>query len=346
MMQRANALRIGAFFVAGVAVLVTAVVLLSGGFFARTERAVLFFEGSVYGLQPGAPVVLRGVRVGRVLDIGLQADASGTLRIPVQVDLQTERLGQAGPGPGLPSLLQRGLHGQLATQSLLTGLLYVDLELRAPQAGATATATATAAAPAATSTSTLADGLPVIPTSAAPVQALLTQLQTLDVPALLDDLSTIARSTRQLVAGPDLQQGVKELAALATDLRRLTAQLERRVDPLASDTQRSLASLRQTLDRLGRAADQVQTTTARAGSRVDGLADSAQPALANAARAAEELALSAQALRRATADDALLMQNLERGTEEVARAARALRQLAELLEREPQAVIRGRAEGP
>lgn len=343
MMQRANALRIGAFFVSGVVVLLTAVVLLSGGFFARTERAVLYFDGSVYGLQKGAPVVLRGVRVGRVLDIGLQATAEGALRIPVHVEVQSERLGTGSAGPALPQLLQRGLFAQLATQSLLTGLLYVDLQLRQPGNGAADAAEQPAVRSAATAAGT---DRPVIPTTPAPVQALLTQLQTLDVAALIDDVSTIARSTRSLLAGPELKQGVQEMAALATDLRRLSAQLERRIDPLADDTRRSLAALRQTLDQLGRAADQVQATTTRAGGRLDGLAERAEPALDNAARAADELALSAQALRHAAADDSLLMQNLDRSTEEVARAARALRHLAELLEREPQAVIRGRAAGP
>ncbi len=334
MMQRANALRIGAFFVAGVAVLLTAVVLLSGGLFARTERALLYFEGSVYGLQPGAPVVLSGVRVGRVLDIGLQVQASGALRIPVQVEVRSDQLGVDTSGPALPALLRRGLFGQLATQSLLTGLLYVDLRLRPTAASAPPVAAAAPPGPA------------VIPTAPGPVQALLNQLQTLDVAALIDDISTLARSARSLMAGPELQQGVRDLAALAADLRRLSAQLERHIDPLAADTRRSLAALRQTLDQLGRAADQVQASSARAGTRLDGLADRADPALASATRAADELALSAQALRRATADDSLLMQNLGRSAEEVARAARALRQLAEMLEREPQAVIRGRTEGP
>jgi paraquat-inducible protein B len=334
MMQRANALRIGAFVVAGVAVLVTTVAMLSGGFFARTEQAVMYFEGSVYGLQPGAPVVLRGVRVGRVLDIGLQTDAAGALRIPVQVEVQSDRLGAQGPAPVLPELLRRGLYAQLATQSLLTGLLYVDLQLGLPESEARLAALPQTA------------GMDEIPTRLAAVQALLTQMQTLDVAALIDDISTIAHSTRSLVSSPELKQGVQEFAALATDMRRLSAQLERRVDPLARDTQRSLATLRQTLDQLGSAAAQVQATTARTGGRLDTLADRAEPALANAARAADELAQSAQALRRATADDSLLMQNLDRSTEEVARAARALRQLAEMLEREPQSVIRGRPEVP
>jgi paraquat-inducible protein B len=337
MMQRANAWRIGAFFVAGVAVLLTAVVLLSGGLFARSERAVLVFEGSVYGLQTGAPVVLYGVRVGRVLDIGLRTGADGGLRIPVQVELLSARLGggaEAGDAPALPGLLQRGLRGQLATQSLLTGLLYVDLELPSP-----APATPVATLPP-------TEGLPQIPNRPGPVQALLTQLQTLDVAALLDDLGTIARSTRQLVAGPELQQGLQDLAALAADLRRLSARLERRVDPLADDGQRTLAELRQALGQLGAAAEQVQAGTRRASGQVDELTARGGPALDSVRLAAEELALSARALRSATADDSLLMQNLDRSTQEVARAARALRQLAELLEREPQAVIRGRAEGP
>jgi paraquat-inducible protein B len=334
MMRRANATRIGAFVLGGLALLVTAVVLISGGgLFARSERGVMYFEGSVYGLQLGAPVVFRGLRVGRVVAIGLDGSAAEGFRIPVQVTLDSERLGGTAE-PVLPALVARGLRGQLATQSLLTGLLYVDLDLLKAAPGAAAVTVSTR------------DGEVVIPTVSAPVQALLSQLQTLDVPQLLADIGAIAGGTRELVASPDLRRSLQELAALGGDLRRLSAKLDRRVEPLADATQRTLADTRLALEQLGRAAEQVQANSARAGAQFDGLVAEGRPALQSARQAADELARSATALRLATGEDSALMQNVDRTTQEVGRAARALRELAELLERQPQAVIRGRAEAP
>ncbi len=338
MMRKASATRIGAFVIGGVALLIAAVVAVGGGkLFASTERAVMHFSGSVYGLQVGAPVVLRGVRVGRVTAIGLEGDADsvGAYRIPVQAVIDRDELaaGVPGTGPLLPGLVRRGLQAQLTAQNLLTGLLYVDLDFKP----GTPTA-ATRAAPAAD---------PVqIPTAPAPVQALMTQLQALDVPRLIDDVQAIASSTRQLVGSAELKRGVQELAALSTELRQLTARLDRRIDPLADATQRTLAEARGALQAVSGAASQVGATGERLGAQVDTLVAAGTPALKSAQAAADELALSAAALRQATADDGTLMLNVERTAKDVSRAARALRELAELLERQPTAVIRGRGETP
>ena len=64
MTPRPNAARIGLFAIGALTVLVFAVALVFGGkVFMRSERAVMHFSGSVYGLQVGSPVVFRGVRL-------------------------------------------------------------------------------------------------------------------------------------------------------------------------------------------------------------------------------------------------------------------------------------------
>ena len=55
-----------------VVLLIAAVVVVFGGrLFAATEQAVMYFRGSVYGLQAGSPVVFRGVRLGSVRSVGV-----------------------------------------------------------------------------------------------------------------------------------------------------------------------------------------------------------------------------------------------------------------------------------
>ena len=66
-----RAWRVGLFAVVGTIVLAAVLVLLGGQWFVRTEPAQMRFAVSVWGLQPGAPVVFRGVRVGQVSGIGL-----------------------------------------------------------------------------------------------------------------------------------------------------------------------------------------------------------------------------------------------------------------------------------
>jgi paraquat-inducible protein B len=67
-------------------------VLGSGKFFRKTFKAVCFFEGSVGGLNVGAPVVFRGVKIGSVSDIVLRYNAKElTVKIPVYIEVEPQR---------------------------------------------------------------------------------------------------------------------------------------------------------------------------------------------------------------------------------------------------------------
>ena len=70
MSKQANKTVIGIFVVVAIVLVVAAVLILgSGKFFKQTLKAVCYFEGSVGGLNIGAPVVFRGVRIGSVTDV-------------------------------------------------------------------------------------------------------------------------------------------------------------------------------------------------------------------------------------------------------------------------------------
>jgi paraquat-inducible protein B len=67
MAKQANKTVIGLFVVGAIVLLVAALVIFGGGkFFVRANQHVAFFEGSVKGLSIGAPVMFRGVRIGKV----------------------------------------------------------------------------------------------------------------------------------------------------------------------------------------------------------------------------------------------------------------------------------------
>jgi paraquat-inducible protein B len=99
---------------------------------------VMFFKDSVRGLQPGAPVEFRGIRLGTVGKVpffipGLHQRLNDDYRIPVQVRIEPERLiNQLGGDPDIRShldqLIDRGLRGSLKTGNIVTGALYVDLD--------------------------------------------------------------------------------------------------------------------------------------------------------------------------------------------------------------------------
>lgn len=334
--RRARPALLGAFFVGGLVLVALAVIALGGeNPFTRRERAVMHFSGSVYGLAVGAPVVFRGVRVGSVASIDVRYDrASDRFSIPVVAELDGDAVSGLDGRPAtpsvklaLPALVQRGLSAQLQMQSLLTGLLYVDLDLRP-----TRERSVRGGYP----------GLVEIPTTANTIQAIRNQLEEMDLKRVAQDLSEIAASARAAAASPEFRQAVGDIAAIAAAVKRVSQRLDRRIDPLADELGRSLAATRAALDRVGQAAGGVDRTAMRVG---DLLAPDA-PLAQNLQAAVEEVARTAAELRRTVGGDSTLMHGSERALADVSRAARALRQLAETLEQQPEALLRGRRATP
>lgn len=340
MKRKANPTLIGTFVVAAIALIAVAIITLAGSnYFTRTERTVMYFSGSVYGLQVGAPVVFRGVRVGSVDSIEVSYDSDkDTFSIPVVASLDADTLRgldgkqlDADAGPALAALVQRGLTAQLSTQSLLTGLLYVDLDLRPQRASSKRGDTAHNATE--------------IPTTPTAIQAFRDQLEGIDLRKITDDISAIAASARAVLSGPQLNQALSDMAQITATIKRASERLDKRLDPLAEELQRSLVSTRTAMDSMNKAAGSVNQTAVgvrRTSDQVAEILAPDAPLVQNLQRAANEVSRTAGALREATAGDSDLMIGADRALDDLSRAARALRDLAEALEQQPDSLLRGR----
>jgi paraquat-inducible protein B len=341
MKRKASATLIGSFVVVGIALIATAIIALAGNnLFTPKERTVMYFSGSVYGLQVGAPVVFRGVRVGSVESIEVSYDRNtDTFSIPVVAVLDSDAVrGLDGkradasndPELALPALVERGLNAQLSTQSLLTGLLYVDLDLR-PQL----------------TSSSRGDprGMMEIPTTPTAIQNLRNQIEGIDLRKITDDLAAIAASARAVISGPQLNQALNDLAEITATIKRVSERLDKRLDPLADELQRSLVATRKAMDGMGQAAQSVDKTATgmgRTSDQVAGMLAPDAPLVKNLQRAADEVARTAASLRESTSSDSTLMLGADRALDDLSRASRALRDLAETLEQQPDALLRGR----
>jgi paraquat-inducible protein B len=337
--RKSRAATLGLFVVCALALLFVVVFFLAGGeLLKRKQKVVMHFNGSIYGLQVGAPVVFRGVRLGSVSAIGVSYDrAHGTVVIPVTAELDREMLGNVSGGGktddplrALPALVERGLRAQLALQSLLTGQRYVDLDFHRDKPAERINGD---------------EAVTEIPTISTTLQDLQNQVGDLDIKRLMDDISAIAGSARKLISRPELDRVVQDLAGAVANLNSLSEKLNRQADPLLGSVRGLSDSTRQTMVEVGRAASQVGESAQRIGASVDSVASTLGPdaPLAKSLRtAAEELSLTAGALRQATANEAPLNQNLQRSLQDVAKAARALRELAETLDQQPESVLKGR----
>src|SRR5208283_2113647 len=133
MSKKVNKTVIGVFVVGALVLLMCSIVVFgSGELFKRTNKFVLYFDGSVKGLAIGAPVMFRGVSIGTVKDISLIYDSkAGTVMLPVIVEIQQGRIQGTPSFSDLVSdkkMIELGLRGKLEIQSFLTGQLMISFD--------------------------------------------------------------------------------------------------------------------------------------------------------------------------------------------------------------------------
>lgn len=250
-------------------------------------RVRMVFEQSLRGLDPGAPLDLLGVEVGTVRSVSLQPGNS-TRALPVQVlaDLYPLRLGAVrerfvarhGAQPAtqqtdralLKDLVDHGLRAQVRSGNLLTGSLYVALEI-APHAKR-ARFDAGAAVP----------ELPTVPGALADLQ-----------PQLADIVARLSR-VRFDEIGSDLQAALRAVNASTVSMQAALSSVDSTFRELTPEAKAAITEMRQTLANANRALASAQATLRSAETN---LTDSQAPLQRNANQALAELQRAAQALR-------------------------------------------------
>jgi paraquat-inducible protein B len=139
MSARANPARIGLFLVGALALAVLAVAMLaSNAWLERRTSFVAYFPESVNGLETGAPVKFQGVPVGSVSEIMIEINQTDkTFQVPVKFDIDLPRLTthlgtyvNLADTVVLRQQVENGLRAQLQMESIVTGLLYIELAYR------------------------------------------------------------------------------------------------------------------------------------------------------------------------------------------------------------------------
>jgi len=212
--------------------------------YLHKERFLLYFGGSVRGLSIGAPVELRGIKVGQVLDIQLQLKAdTAAFQIPVLVEVEPERIVVVGGDAGdvasdaVERLVERGLRAQLKSGNLITGQRYVDLDfhpLDRPQ--------------------TIWQGkdFRIFPTVPAELDAMTDKANAiLDAVAALPlaqigtDLRDAVAGAKEILASRELMDAVSELDLTLKQVRQVAAGVDRDVMPkLAAALDQARGALR------------------------------------------------------------------------------------------------------
>ena len=323
--MKRNALLIGAFVVAALAMTVVGVLWLSGNnLFKKQQEAMIFYKGNVTGLYVGAPVGFRGVTIGQVEEIGIEVDRD-TLKalVPVRVRLQADAFrfnGSKGTPLDLPALVQRGLRARLVAQSFVTGQKSIELDF----------------VPNTPSTLIGNTDKPEIPALAERFGALIDQVAELPL-----------RETVQ-----DIRDTVKELRGTLTSVQHALDGAQTLLATTSTEFAEAGAGSRVTLKAATEAIRLVQANSAATLASITQLSEAtrttvlaAQPdlqrTLAGTREAAESAQLAMNRVAEMTAPSASLRGDLDAAVRDLSQAARGLRDWSELLEEKPNAIIFG-----
>lgn len=342
MSKQANPKMIGAFVVGAAALILIGLLVFGGGQFLTEKRGfVLFFKGSVAGLNIGAPVNLRGVRIGSVTNVVMRYDPKEeVVYIPVYIEIEPGRIETVGGGRGAEAtadeLIALGVRGRLSMQSFVTGQMAIEFDFLPDTP-----ANLRGAEP----------DYPELPT----VPSTFEELET-GVSNLIDKLGKIPFD--QLVA--ELITAVGTLNLALEDIRGFVGHVDTQVAPLSESLTATSDQARSTLEdaqaRLGmepgealysmRATlDVARTTIDRLDRQIDPLAEGAKSTFKAAVATLDQAEQTIRDANRLVATDSPVAVEIRSALREISEAAGAIRRFAEYLERNPNALITGKTGG-
>jgi len=329
MSKQANKTVIGVFVVVAIALVVLAVLILgSGKFFKQTLKAVCYFEGSVGGLNIGAPVVFRGVRIGSVTDVILSVESSKMVfTIPVYIEIEPDKFSVTGIRPrqlgeNLKALIDRGLRASLETQSIVTGQMQVGLDFKPDKPGKFAEIK-------------YDQKTPEIPTIPTPMQELTKKIEKIPIDEIFEKLNVTIGSINKLVSSPEIVKAIESVSVAVGDVRKLVQNVDNRVGPLASSIEGTVNDY----GKLARNADsKIDTLSLGLGDTIKEI----QKAVSGIEKTLGEVQATLAQAKHTLSEDSTLSYEITETLEEIQKGARSIRLLADGLKRQPESVIWGK----
>ena len=334
MRTRASPTMVGIFVLGAIVIAIIGIMSFGGvSFFVKPQRFIAYFDESAHGLDLGSPVKLRGVRVGRVVDMKVVYNETTNASV-VAVVCELSRniivdskgaLFNVNDHERLKTMVAHGLRAELGIQGLATGMLYVELDFKD-----FAASDSPAARPPIAANDQGYLVIPAMPSTISAFQAnvseLLADVKRMNLPELSREFQALIKDTRRQVNGLDLAALNNELTRAGKSVATLAESAE--VRQMFTDMSDAITAFRRTLAMLDR-------TIAPAGERLDTVLADAQTALKKIGDTAES------AKRLVDAQDGL-GEEAARTLRQVSDAAASLQRLLDYLERNPNALISGK----
>jgi paraquat-inducible protein B len=325
----ANKTLIGAFVLGAVALVVAAVMVFgSGKFFSKKNTYVMFFDGSLKGLNVGSPVMFKGVKIGEVTSIKLLYDPNElSAVIPVYVEIDPEKFTIPGEMQQsilekmrryvyLKPLVEKGLKAQLQTQSFVTGQLMIGVDFY-PEKPVRMVG--------------LDKKYPEVPTIPTSLQEVAKTLEQLPLKDIVTKLDLTIDGIQKLVNSPETKESIESLNQTLKDTRKLVQHVDEKITPL-------MESLTETSDAANAALVQAKNTM----TGIEGDAKELMQSTKETIETAEATLKQAEKILSTFSGDSRLVYELNTTLSELSGAARSMRFLSEYLEQHPEALLTGK----
>lgn len=317
-MSKPRSVVIGAFIVGALLLVFIALLFFSGGqLFSHKERVIMYFEGSVQGLQIGAPIKLKGVVLGEITDIQInfQSDDKNILTA-VTAELALQRINRKGANVDqefFEGAIQRGLRAQLNFQSFLTGLLYVELDffptMPAHLYG-------------------FQNDVLELPTVGTEFEEISKNLQDLNIKGVINNLEKLSANIAKLVESGTVEKTLGSVKTAADSIDQTATSFRTDINAISQELTKTSSELNTLLITLNTQAPAISLN-------LNNTLTQLQQSLA-------QFNDTAQTLDTTFAEDSPLVYQLNRTLKDVSRSANALRDLSDTLEEQPESLLRGK----
>ncbi len=296
--------------------------------FNKPHRFMVYFDESIHGLDLGSPVKLRGVRIGRVVDLAVHYDdvanksvVAVTCELTRNVITDEKGVQQKIAGPAdIQALVNHGLRAQLGVLGLATGLLFVELDFQDP---------AEVPAPKLATEQKLVV-IPAMPSAISEYQASLSEILA-DLKRV--DFAGISRDTKALLATANRKLG-------EADVKGLTTRVGAAADAVTAFVNSPEA--KQTFLNLNHALTELRVVLARIDGNVGPVSDELKKTLADAQSALKTLEAAAATTQRFVAAQGGVGEEATATLRQLADAAAALERLSDAITRNPSALVVGK----
>jgi paraquat-inducible protein B len=326
MSKKANKTIIGAFVVGAIVLIVAGVLIFgSGKFLEETRSYVLFFQGSVKGLNIGSPVMFRGVKIGSVTDILLRFDPEDlSIYIPVIVELEPERIedvsGEKHVSENVKRMVKHGLRGQLQLQSMVTGQLMVNFDFETDEP---------------LTLTGITSEYPELPTIPSDMEKLSKTLENIPFEDIFKKLHAAVEGFNKIINSPELGGTIKAAEKTLKEMQQLVKDVDNQIKPL-------VANIMNTSDAARNSFEQAEKTLALEEGVPGELASGIKETLISAGNAMTQAEHTLSSVQGVVAEDSNTLYELNNSLQELSEAARSIRFLADYLERHPEALLRGK----